>query len=332
MYKHGGDVEEFALMYGYDTKDIIDLSSNINHLKPNIKLDYNSIDISVYPKYNSLKESIASFYNVTKDNITLFNGASSAIFFMINYLEYKEAFIYSPAYLEYKRALQNSDKKINLVDRFNSKEVSKNSLVIFVNPSTPDGMYYELDSMMKEWIEKGCIIFIDESFLEFVKNNKSVVGMIQEYNKLYILKSMTKIFASAGVRVGTIVSNKNNIENINKKLPPWQISALDSYYIQQAIKDKKHIKKTVDEVEKNREILVNILKKYNFISKIYPSYTNYILIKLKEENKNIIKHLAKYKIMVRDCSNFDFLDSRHIRVAIKGLDTIDILKRGLDEY
>ncbi|HQL11367.1 MAG TPA: hypothetical protein PLR62_03180, partial [Candidatus Woesebacteria bacterium] len=50
-------------------------------------------------------------------------------------------------------------------------EIKKNSLVIFVNPSTPDGKYYELEELMKKWMENSCTILIDESFFDRVASN-----------------------------------------------------------------------------------------------------------------------------------------------------------------
>ena len=66
---------------------------------------------------------------------------------------------------------------------------------------------------MKKWIENSCTILIDESFLDFC-DKPSAIKYLETYDKLYILKSMTKFYSSAGIRVGTIVSTKQNIEKL----------------------------------------------------------------------------------------------------------------------
>ena len=64
-FEHGGQIEKFALELGCNVSEIIDLSSNINFVKPQINVDFNTLDISSYPTYDKLYEKIASNYGVT---------------------------------------------------------------------------------------------------------------------------------------------------------------------------------------------------------------------------------------------------------------------------
>ena len=330
-FEHGGQIEKFALELGCNVSEIIDLSSNINFVKPQINVDFNTLDISSYPTYDKLYEKIASNYGVQCDEIELFNGGSSAIFSLFKHLALDSCTIYSPAYLEYKKASLNFGYKLNLINRFENidVEVKKNSLVIFVNPSTPDGKYYELEELMKKWMENSCTILIDESFLDFC-DKPSAIEYLKTYDKLYILKSMTKFYSSAGIRVGTIVSTKENIEKLKEFEPMWKLSQFDSIYLQNALEDRvfKGVSQKVN--EKNRIELESILKGSSFVEEISTSSANYILVKLKEiKAKEFQERLKPYKIMVRDCSNFDYLDDRFVRVAVKSSNANDSLKRAL---
>lgn len=327
MYKHGGDIISFAKILNTNPKDIIDLSSNINFLKPNIKNIFD-IDIASYPNYDELINAVASFYNVDISNISLYNGASSAIYHLLNNLKYNTAYIYSPAYLEYKRFIKNPI----LIDRFANIDIDiqPHSLVVFVNPSTPDGKYYDIDYFMQKWIKLDCTIIVDESFLEFVSQDTTSATKYIEYKKLYIIKSMTKIFASAGVRIGTIISNSTNLSTLNQNKGLWQISSFDSYYIQEAIKDKNHITSTQNTIATNYQLLKNILSNSKVVDKIYDSDTNYILIKLNISATILQNHLMQYKILIRDCDNFDFLDNSYVRIAIKDINSINTLKGAID--
>ena len=330
-FEHGGQIEKFALELGCNVSEIIDLSSNINFVKPQINVDFNTLDISSYPTYDKLYEKIASNYGVQCDEIELFNGGSSAIFTLFKHLALDSCTIYSPAYLEYKKASLNFGYKLNLINRFENidVEVKKNSLVIFVNPSTPDGKYYELEELMKKWMENSCTILIDESFLDFC-DKPSAIEYLKTYDKLYILKSMTKFYSSAGIRVGTIVSTKENIEKLKEFEPMWKLSQFDSIYLQNALEDRvfKGVSQKVN--EKNRIELESILKGSSFVEEISTSSANYILVKLKDiKAKEFQERLKPYKIMVRDCSNFDYLDDRFVRVAVKSSNANDSLKRAL---
>ena len=227
-FEHGGQIEKFAFDLGCSVSEIIDLSSNINFVKPQININFNTLDISSYPTYDKLYEKIASNYGVQTSQIELFNGGSSAIFTLFRHLALQTCTIYSPAYLEYKKAALNFGYELNTINRFENinKNVKENSLVIFVNPSTPDGKYYDLEELMQTWIEKSCTILIDESFLDFC-DKSSAIKYLETYDKLYILKSMTKFYSSAGIRVGTIVSTKENIEKLKRFEPMWKLSQFD---------------------------------------------------------------------------------------------------------
>lgn len=330
-FEHGGQIEKFAFELGCDVSEIIDLSSNINFIKPQINIDFNTLDISSYPTYDKLYEKIASNYGVQSDEIELFNGGSSAIFTLFRHLNLESCNIYSPAYLEYKKASLNFGYKLNLINRFENidAEIKKNSLVIFVNPSTPDGKYYELEELMQKWMENSCTILIDESFLDFC-DKASAIEYLKTYDKLYILKSMTKFYSSAGIRVGTIVSTKENIEKLKEFEPMWKLSQFDSSYLQEALEDKVFKSVSIKINEKNRIELEGILKSSSLVEEISTSSANYMLVKLKDiKAKEFQERLKPYKIMVRDCSNFDYLDDRFIRVAVKSSSANDSLKRAL---
>jgi threonine-phosphate decarboxylase len=333
-FGHGGDVEAFAKEYGYSIDDVVDLSSNINFLKPNIDIDFNKISISSYPKYDVLIDNISSHYEVKSSNISLYNGGSSAIFYLINHLNNKKVYIYSPAYVEYKRAVSlNSTKELTYIDRLNDidSDIDSDSIVIFVNPSTPDGKLYDIDTLMQKWIAKRATIIIDESFIEFT-DATSATKYLDSYSNLYILKSMTKLYSCAGVRVGIIISSSTNIDNLEQYKPLWQVSEYDSHYISSVLKDKEFVQTTKKITKDNYTRLYKLLSSYDIFDKVYSSDANFVLVRLKSLRAiDIQKHLAKYKIMVRDCSNFDFLDNRYIRVAVKSNSSIDILKKALDE-
>jgi len=331
-FQHGGDIESFAKKANCKVKDVIDLSSNINFLKPKLDIDFNTLDISSYPNYDKLYKAISKHYNVLKSEIELYNGGSSAIFKLFENLRLKHCTIYSPAYLEYKKAAQNFGYEIDLINRFSDikKEVKKGSFVIFVNPSTPDAKCYNIKKLLKSWIEKGCTILIDESFLEFT-DLESITKYIKKYDKLYILKSMTKFYSSAGIRVGTIVSSKENIKRLKQKEPMWKISTFDMNYLIEVLKYKEFYKKAKRKNIENKELLISILKGYSFIKKVHKAEANYVLIKLKNiDAKQLQKKLIPYKIMIRDCSNFDFLDSSYVRIAVKNKASIKALKTAFD--
>lgn len=331
-FEHGGQIEAFAKALGCEVHEVIDLSSNINFVQPTIHLDFNTLDISSYPTYDALYEAIASNYGIKKEQMELFNGGSSAIFTLFRHLQLSKCTIYSPAYLEYKKAAKSFGYELQLINRFNHFDagIEPNSLVVFVNPSTPDGRYYDIEILLEYWKEQNATVLVDESFLDFT-NEKSVIKYLNEYENLYVLKSMTKFYSSAGIRVGTLVSNENNIKKLQEKEPMWKLSQFDSHYLQAALKDKsfKKIAKSVN--IKNNLLLEEVLKNAGLFKHVYSSSANYLLVQLNSMNAvQFQERLKPFKIMVRNCANFDFLDDSYVRIAVKSSQSIEVLKQALE--
>lgn len=332
-FAHGGGVEAFAKSLNCEVGEVIDLSSNINFVKPTINLNFNDLEISSYPTYDKLYDAISINYGVKNSEIELFNGGSSGIFTLFRHLGLDTCTIYSPAYLEYKKAAKKFGYKLDLVNRFENidRYVEKKSLVVFVNPSTPDGKKYNIDEFFKHWVERECTIFIDESFLDFCEGD-SAIKFLKEYDKLYILKSMTKFYSSAGIRVGTIISNEKNISKLREFEPMWKLSQFDSHYLQHALKDMgfKLISNAIN--VKSKLFLEKTVNSSSLFEKVFESNANFLLVKLKDMNAVQFQELLKpYKIMVRDCSNFDYLDERYVRIAVKSEKQLSVFAKALKD-
>ncbi len=317
IYGHGGDVNNFAAHCGCKPEEVIDLSSNINFITPTV--DFSSVTLNSYPIYERLTETLASHYGVQSEQLELFNGGSSAIFSLMRFFDNPTCTIYSPAYLEYKKAALLHGKKVILLNRFEflDAEIEENSLVIFVNPSTPDGHYYGIETLMERWSAKNCTILIDESFLEFC-GGASATRYLHTYDKLYVLKSQTKFYGCAGVRVGIVLSSRENIGLLRAKEPLWKISALDSHFLITALADEPFRARSYALNDEAKRYLKAILENSPLFEEVFESDANFFLVRLASMNsRELQEKLLPHRIMVRDCSNFDFLDERYVRIAVK---------------
>jgi len=337
-YQHGGDIHSFAQKAGCNPEEVIDLSSNINFVKPHIDMDFNRLDISVYPNYDALYEAVALRYGVEMAEIELFGGGSAAIFALFGYVKGRHlglplrCTIYAPAYLEYKKAATVFGYEVVQINRFESMDhvPPKGSLVIFVNPATPEGMVYDVQALLEIWGKQECTVLVDESFIEF-SNAPSVSSLIHPYPRLYILKSMTKYYGAAGIRVGTLISQASNITTLRTTEPLWKLSAFDTAYLCAALSDSTFFECSAQENAKSKVHLIETLQHAPQIAKVYPGHANYVLVKLKNITANALQEsLLPHRIMIRDCGNFDGLDAYHARIAVKALPAMQTLREALD--
>ncbi len=279
--------------------------------------------------YLHVKQAIEKKYHVKTKEMALFNGATSAIFALFSQLDYKRVYLYAPLYGEYETAI-DSTKKIIKINRFTQMDtkVKKNSVVVFVNPSTPDAKYYDLDTMIVYWMKRECTIILDESFLEF-EQLRSYRGYIKHYKKLYIIQSFSKFYSCAGVRIGAIFSHKKNIKSL--QTPRWSLSSFDCEFLTKRLKDKSFEHKSSALHVEAKDELFTILNDSKLFDKIYKSDANFFLVRSTKSAK-LFKHLLKYNILVRTCESFDFLDKNYLRFAVKDSDSHQQLKKALDAF
>ena len=326
--KHGANIYKYAKKLKCKPKQIIDFSSNINfyNKQTDIKLTKNLLVRYSDTNYTKLKKTIAKNYQLKTSQIKLYNGATSAIFTLIKSLKQKRIYLYAPLYGEYEKA--SNGKKIIKINRFKNlyKKPKSNSIVVFVNPSTPDGKYYDLKKLFGMWKKQNCTIICDESFLEF-ESLKSIRKKIKSYKKLYIIQSFSKFYGCAGVRIGAVFSAKNNIKKL--QTPLWNISAFDAKFLTKRLKDKKFKKKTKKLHIKRKKQLKKVLKTSNLFDKVYKSDTNFLMVKT--DNKKIFDKTLKQKILIRTCKSFDFLNDSYLRFAVKSKQDINKLKKRLNQ-
>lgn len=332
-FSHGGQVNLFAKQLSCDVSEVIDLSSNINFLKPIINnIDFNKIDISVYPVYDKLYTSISNNYRVKKNEIELFNCEYSSVSTLFSFLNQEHCTIYSPSSLKYKKIATTYSYEYDIINKFTqiNRAVKEKSLVIFENPSTVCGKYYNIESYLKAWNKLNCIILIDEKYLDFTNYN-SVIKYINKYKNIYVLKSISKFYSSSGIRCGIIISNSNNIQKLKQTKSQLSISTYDSLYIQEILKDEV-FKNTSKAININNFLLLKkILNESKHIKKVFQSDVNFLLLQLNNINAiQVQEQLKKYKILIKNCSSFDFLDDSYVRIAVNNEKTILLLKDALN--
>ena len=315
--------------------EIIDYSSNVGPMgipvsvKEILKKRLDSM--SLYPDLfsTSLRSDLKKYIRLPKSNLVVGNGAIEIIYNFCNaFLSKKRILIHVPTFGEYEAATKLADCKISFfktmnlsknLDSFISK-IPTNGCVFVCNPNNPTGTILSKEQLSKIILiaqQKSCLVFVDECFIELVpQSNQSVLNLIKKYDNLFVLRSLTKSFGLAGIRIGYGVGSKQMIDILQKTKIPWSVNVLAQEAGIIAIKNKSHMAKSKSIIKKE---YVFLKKKINAIEgfECQESFTNFILIKTKQNSTKIQKQLLKHKILIRDCKNFRGLNNYYIRIAIK---------------
>jgi threonine-phosphate decarboxylase len=133
---------------------------------------------------------------------------------------------------------------------------------------------------------------------------------------LFVLRSLTKSFALAGLRIGYGLGSKQMISILNNIKIPWNVSGLAQHAASTAIQHSFYLDKVKKIIKNESSYLINNISKITSFQ-CNPTSTNFILIKTKIKSPLLQKKLLKKKILIRDCSTFRGLNDNYIRIAVK---------------
>ncbi len=327
---HGG-------RYSIDNRDprIVDFSSNTSpagmpvSIKSKLKKRLGQIEHYPDSHSNDLLSGLKKYTRLPESNLIVGNGAIEIIYNYCNaFLPKKHVLIPVPTFGEYEAAAKLVDCKINFFKTMNLAEnidefifqIPTNGCIFVCNPNNPTGTILSKKLMTKiisAAKKKSCFVFVDECFIELVpESDQSILNLIKKYDNLFVLRSLTKSFGLAGIRIGYGAASKQIINILQKLKIPWSVNALAQEAGLIAIKNKNHLTKSKSIIKKESSFLKNKIADIKGFE-CHASSTNFILIKTKHDSNKQKKKLLKHKILIRDCKNFRGLNNHYIRIAVK---------------
>ena len=347
---HGGNI--YKIFREKNIDKILDYSSNINpyglpeNLKKEIFEKLFVLERYPDPDYIELREKIAEKNNLNIENIIVGNGATEIIFLFMKILSPKKVLIVSPTFGEYERAIKastlaNDNLEINYFELKEAEnfvlniknletELENNyDLLILCNPNNPTGQFLKLkklEEILKICEQKNTKLFVDEAFVEFVEDweNESIINSKENKENLFVIRAFTKFFAIPGLRLGYgICFNKNLLKKMLEKKEPWSVNNIADLAGQTVLDDENYIQKTKEWIKDQKKYMYENLNKIEGL-RAYKTEVNFILLKIEDnllekglDVKNLRKKMLEKGILIRDASNFIYLNKHYFRLAIK---------------
>jgi threonine-phosphate decarboxylase len=216
-------------------------------------------------------------------------------------------------------------------------EKAKGADALFLcNPNNPTGTL-ATDEIRKiiESVDSSTLILLDECFIELVSDPgaSSMIGMAEKFDNLVILRSLTKSFGLAGLRAGYSVCKPSLAERLTAKRFPWNVNGLAQAAGVAALADKRHLQRSRAAIKKERKFLHGAISRLKSFSPL-ESDVNYFLVDLKGRDSMQFRDalLKKTGVLVRDCSTFTGMGSRHVRIAVKSHAENARLVKALEEF
>lgn len=337
---HGGDVWGAARHLKRPLEEILDLSASLNPIGPPPGLN-EEISAAVkllchYPDRHTveLSSALAEYCGLDPKNVLPGNGSTALIRLAAKALDLKSILLISPAFGEFARSLaiagrhfhyytlkesQNFALKLEDLENIWQQEPS---CVILSNPITPSGGMVDtvvLDALLAQAERRRCWVVLDEAFIDFAPPPAQgwAPPKARENPRLLVLRSLTKFYCLAGLRLGYLLGHQNTVAELRPLGEPWSVNTLAQKAGPYCLKQKEYGEKTRELVTRWRKEQAERLAELGLF--VFPSQVNYLLARLPATGPTaaqVSQTCAEQGVLLRDSASFDGCSPYHLRIAV----------------
>lgn len=316
----------------------LDSNENLYGASPQVyeaikKLGQN--EISFYPAYGELRQKIAEFNRFETENIKVTDGADEALNGIIQaylgqgdmLLTLKPSFempvIYAKIAGGTVAEVPYEENFTFPLDAFNCYLADERVKVIYLaSPNNPTGTVVSPEILAKVLSKsRNRVVIIDETYANFY--GESFKGVVRKFDNVFIVRSFSKDFALAGLRLGYVISAKGNIEVLDKVISPYSVNAAAVVAGLEALKDFKYFLNIKSEISRSR---IKLTKLFTSLGcKVYPSEANFILVNCGQKFQYLTELFKRNGISVKTFNNSEILKN-HIRITIPPEDKVSLVE------
>ena len=341
---HGGNRHAAMRKLDVPEERVIDFSASVNPLgqSPNVSSVLKNMGsyLAEYPDPDAIPfcEKVSEYLKVSPDQILVTNGSAELIHLLPRLLgRLKEVLILNPCFSEYERAFRlnrvpthslsydvkemfqmDSEKVLDFLRKHPEIE-----MLILGHPNNPTGHVWtedSLDRIVQYCKSQKIVLVVDEAFIEFCPGTVSALKWIEDNPNLVVIRSMTKFFGLAGVRLGYGIMHPILRTRLKEYQIPWSVNVFAQALGIVALEDISHTRQTRETVEEQRQVLFSELNDLHDV-RVFPSKVNFLLFQVSggytETAHQLYINLIKDGLLVRNCGNFVGLDKNYFRVAVR---------------
>jgi threonine-phosphate decarboxylase len=344
---HGGKLQEIAIQLNVDESSLLDYSVNLNPYMPlafeeALRQAYNTVFEYPDNRYVRFRESAARFAGVSADNIIPGNGSTEIIRLIAEaVLERGDTVaIPCPTFGEYEqqcRLFGAAIRHLRFDDIVDKKygQLDGCRAVFLCNPNNPDGrlvMRDGVEGLIEYCRDNDIITIVDEAFIDLADPGQSVAQLVENYDNLLVMRSLTKCFAIPGLRLGFGIAGKETADILNKVRLTWNLdSVAEEIGIHYMDNTDSHLEASRAFIKKEREWLAKRIGAIKGI-KVLPASANYFLVDVGDSGMTsgeFFEKMLAEGIIVRDCRSFNMSGGEYARLAVRAHEDNERLGRAL---
>ncbi|MBV5306783.1 MAG: cobyric acid synthase [Desulfobulbaceae bacterium] len=330
---HGGNVHTLAREMGLNIADLLDFSANINPLgppewlRPVISREVENLVHYPDPYASALVSVIADRYQVPEESVVVANGTTELLYQLPKLLGCDRALIPCPSYIDYAKVMELAGMTVQpflltaesgfvLDPQKLSPFLSGGELVVIGTPNNPTGALVDPELIIALAKSHPTTLFlVDEAFLDFVEDGKSVAATA---DNILTLHSLTKFYAIPGLRLGFGIFPLPLARLLREHLPPWTVNSMAQAVGVRALADQEYGDQSRALCRELRTAFIHELRGIPALQ-VFDSAANYLLLRLVDGSDAgiLARQLLERRIMIRPCGNYTGLDTSYFRLAVR---------------
>lgn len=337
---HGGNLAWAAALAGCSPSFILDFSASINPLGPPqsaiaaIEANLKALVAYPNPNYDQLRLALNQLHpELTPEWILPGNGSAELLTWAGRELaQLDETSLVTPAFSDYHRALRAFDAKVREYPLLNSEtgewadqlpeslfsDERHSQGLLLNNPHNPTGMLFERGTI-EPLLQQFALVVVDEAFMDFLppEQQQSLIAVVQDYENLVILRSLTKFYSLPGLRLGYCIAHPDRLRRWQQWRDPWSVNSLAEAAAIAVVQDREFQLITWDWLKTARSHLYQGLAANPGLQPKM-SAANFLLVQSEQASSQLQEKLLKHsQILIRDCLSFPQLGDRYFRVAVR---------------
>lgn len=300
--------------------------------------------INQYPDVlgGTLREALTTYTGKKREQIIIGNGSDDLIELILKvFVAYgEEVLLPIPTFFIYDFATKviggvpitvkrNEDFSLD-VEAIIEKVTPKTKVLFIANPNNPTANLTAKDTILEILNRVNCLVVVDECYYEFCQ--ETVADLVEKYPNLMILRSFSKSFGLAGIRLGYGIANETIIDYLYRAAQLFPVNKLALVAGVAALDDQAYIQANIRKICQERTELAKEIEKLGFI--VYPSAANFLFVRTKPlgiTSQNLVQSLKDKNIFVADFGLKQGLDAYYFRTAVGTSQENQILLTGLKE-
>lgn len=304
--------------------------------------------VAAYPDPDGepFRSAAAQFHRVGISQVAAANGAAEVFTWLARRYRSKQVVLVEPAFSEYRQTLEAEHAGIRTIQlkpenhwQLAVEDVRATvpgcAALYICNPHNPTGVLVDVDTlkeMAQICLEHNCELVIDEAFIDFVGEAASFVPFLAKFSNVIVVRSMTKMYAIPGLRLGYVISQSNTIEQLKHGAAHWNVNGLSAAIGADLFKESSYRDNIIQAALEERLAMQQFFAAYH--CRTSHSAVNFLSFQLPDPNQSakFFADLLKKGVVLRHTESFRGMDGKWFRIGMKSRENMKTLREAIAEW